>query len=199
MKRFLMCISDIMVALIISTSLFAQGTDRLSGKNQKIHYSVKTNVPFDVVIKSETSSKGEINYIFKNLDYSNYFQLEKGGTANYRINPTENVREMIIKLFEGAILIDHGGKLVKATEMPQTASQTNQPEPLPTGSFIADTIWNIDGEIIKGKIYLKDYMYRYDMTDDGKRKIKIESVGAHGITQQIIELKNLTIIVNWLH
>lgn len=192
-----MLISSIMIALIISNCLFAQETiDRLSGKNQKIHYLVKSDLPFEVTIKSETSSKGEINYIFENFDYSNYFQLEKGGTASYRINPTEKVKKIIIKLFEGAILIDHGGKLVKASEMPQTASQTNQPEPLPRGSFIADTIWNIDGEIIKGKIYLKDYMYRYDMTDERKRKIKIKSVGAHGITQQIIELKNLTIIVN---
>ena len=197
MKRFLTSISSIIIALIISTCLFAQETtDRLSGKNQKIHYLVKSDVPFEVTIKSETSSKGEINYIFENFDYSNYFQLGKGGTASYRINPIKKVKKIIIKLFEGAILIDHGGKLVKASEMSQTASQTNQPEPLPMGSFIADTIWNIDREIIKGKIYLKDHMYRYDMTVNGKRKIKIESVGAHGITQQIIELKNLTIIVN---
>ncbi|MDI1472041.1 hypothetical protein QI155_05770 [Thermodesulfovibrio sp. 1176] len=196
MKRICKISTFVIILFIINVSFASETYTPLSGKNEKLHFSVKSDAPFDVVIKSETSSKGEINYIFENFDYSNYFQLEKGGTASYRINPTENVKEIIIKLSEGAILIDHGGKLVKATEKPQSSPSKPQPEPLPTGSFTADTVWDIKGDIVRGKLYLKDHIYRYDMIVNGKRDIKIESVGTHVTTQQTIEVKNLTIIVN---
>lgn len=161
----------------------AQTMDKLSGKHAKIKYFVEPGTPFKVIITDdpadEVNSKGSILFYIGNQIKMNPFHLEKGNTIELEIGPTDKVEKLEIQLIEGAILVDHGNRLKKETE------QVKRKIPLPTGSFIADTVMDFKGQIskiTKGKVYLKDHIYRYDIIVD-KKDARTEE-------------ENLTIIVN---
>jgi|GEM_PF-7023503 len=100
MKKELTSISLFLIILIMASFLLSQeATDRLSGKNLKIRYSVKAEAPFEVVIEAEMFSKGQITFIYEKFSFSQPFELEKGGTARYGVNPSDEVKNIIIDLY----------------------------------------------------------------------------------------------------
>lgn len=103
------------------------------------------------------------------------FHLEKGGSATYEFGLEDKVEKVTIDLKEGSILIDHGNKLKKETKKEAPVGKPLQEKiPISKGSFSADYEMNIKGQIIKGKIFLKDHIYRYDMIPEGAKESKVK-------------------------
>ncbi|MEM3112582.1 MAG: hypothetical protein QXY90_06040 [Candidatus Anstonellales archaeon] len=193
----------ILLVVLPSLTTYADDVDKLSGKNVKASYDVESKTPFKIIITDDPAdridSKGMIRifYYSKGYDFELPFHLEKGKSGTWEIGKDEGIPEkIIIELQEGSILINHGNELKK--EM--VTAKPPQKVTLPKGSFSADTIMNIKGNLTKGKIYLKDHLYRYDAFVDKKKKSTIEDkiktpLGSL-ITQITVEERNSTIIVN---
>lgn len=201
MRKELTSINSFLVILIMAASLLSQETtDRLSGKNQKIHYSVKAEAPFEIVIEAEMFSKGQITFIYEKFSFSQPFELEKGGTARYGVNPSDKIKNIIIDLYEGSILINHGANLATSTKMPKSSLKETQPAPALAASFTADTVMNIQGQIVRGKVHLKNHMYRYDLIVEPKKMVKTKDELKTSITdltvQTTVEMKNISAIVD---
>jgi len=197
MKSFSLSIPYILLPLIISTAAVAQDTTgRLSGKNQDTCSSLISAVSLNANVTSVSSSIHQNTYIYDDFDFSQPFQHNKGGTATHAVNPSDKANTVIIDPYEGSIPIDRRGKFVKNPEMPQAPSPHPQAATLPKGSFTAEAVWNIQGDIVKGHVYLKDHMYRYDMLVNGKRSVQIESVGENVTSRQTLEIQDLAIIVD---
>lgn len=193
----------IFLVMLSSLTIYADEMDKLSGKNVKVSYVVESKTPFKIIITDDptdrVTSKGMIRifYYSKGFDFELPFHLENGKSGTWEIGKDEGIpEEIIIELQEGSILINHGKKLKKEVVTAKPPQKVIHPK----GSFSADTVMNIKGNLIKGKIYLKDHLYRYDVFVDQKKKStvedKIKTPLGNLTTQLTFEERNLTIIVN---
>jgi len=89
---------------------------------------------------------------------------------------------------------------VTATKMPKASLKEAQPAPSSLASFTADTVMNIQGQMVKGKVYLKNHIYRYDLVVEPKQMVKtkdeIKTSVSDLTVQTTIEMKNISAIVD---
>lgn len=182
-----------------------QGQDRLSGKNAKAIYLADPKIPFKVIITDDPSdeieAKGMISVDMSGgFQFGQPFHLGKGKSADYEFGLEDKVEKVTIVLEEGSVFIDHGGKL-KKEEKKETPLPKPAPEkiPLSRGTFSADYLMDVTGQVVKGKIYLKDHLYRFDVLADETKEKKIiyKTQSQSGTSVEIsVELGNLSFIID---
>lgn len=183
----------------------AQGQDRLSGKNVKAIYLADPNVPFKLIITDDPSDEIEAKGMVS-VDMSGGFQFEqpfhlgKGKSAKYGFGLEDKVEKVTIILQEGSIFIDHEGKLKKEEKKEAPALKPSQVEiPVSRGTFSADYLMDVQGQVVKGKIYLKDHLYRFDVLADEtkEKKIKYKTQSQSGTSVEVsVEIANLSFIID---
>lgn len=180
-----------------------QGQERLSGKNVKAIYLADPNVPFKLIITDDPSDEIEAKGMVS-VDMSGGFQFEqpfhlgKGKSAKYGFGLEDKVEKVTIILQEGSIFIDHEGKLRKE-EKKETPLPKPAEIPISKGTFSADYLMDVQGQVVKGKIYLKDHLYRFDVLADETRekKIKYKAHSQSGTSVEVsVEIANLSFIID---
>ncbi len=147
----------------------AQEEDKLSGKNVKRNQIVKHGVAFELILTDDATdemvSKGKVEFFADWGSFGNPFELEKGKSVKFKVEPEDKVGKVVITLKEGSILINSGGKLKKEA----IAAEAKAPKPavpLPRGSFSAEMVTDMEGKKTTGKFFLSDHLYRFDTIID---------------------------------
>lgn len=183
-----------------------QGQEKVSGKNIKATYLADPQIPFKLIITDDPSDEIEAKgsllvHCSGGFSWEFTFHLKKGGSATYEFGLEDKVEKVTIDLKEGSIFIDHGNKLKKETKKEEPAGKPLQEKiPISKGSFSADYVMNIKGQIIKGKIYLKDHIYRYDMipeeAKESKVKDEIKTQLGKVTVETSVKVENVSYIIN---
>lgn len=183
-----------------------QGQEKLSGKNVKAIYLADPQTPFKLIITNDPSDENEAKvsimvYCSGGFSWEISFNLEKGGSATYEFGLEDKVEKLTIELKEGSIFIDHGNKLKKETKKEAPEGKPLQEKiPISQGSFSADYVMNIKGQIINGKIYLKDHIYRYDMIPEEAKESKVKDEIKTQLGQVTVEtsvkIENVSYIID---
>lgn len=183
-----------------------QGQEKLSGKNVKATYLADPQTPFKLIITDDPNDEIEAKGILMihcsgGLSWEFTFHLQKGKSATYGFGLEDKVEKLTIDLKEGSIFIDHENKLKKETKKEAPVGKPLQEEiPISKGSFSADYVMNIKGQIINGKIYLKDHIYRYDMIPEEAKESKVKDEIKTQLGQVTVEtsvkVENVSFIID---
>lgn len=200
----------LMLALIfaISTCLLGYAQDKpskdtLLGENAEATYLSEPGSPFDLIITDVAGDGNESKGVLRLFTADNFtwefdFYFEDGKSGRWGIKASDRVEKVVIYLESGAVSVDHGGKLTKEARTTMPPAKTTPP--FPAGSFSASTLMNIAGNTIKGRIYLKDHIYRYDIIPGEEKTITVKSQTKNQAVnvnvETTFEVKNISIVVD---